>query len=284
MSEQSWLTTSFGVEMPRIIYGTAWKKDRTADLVAKALQAGFRGIDTACQPKHYDESLVGVALQRSKERGVERQDLYLQTKYTPLSSQDPDQLPYARSSPVGVQVAQSFETSKKNLRTDYVDCLILHSPLETHELTMQAWQAMETIQKAGGARQLGISNCYDFEVMKALYADASVKPAVVQNRFCRETGYAADLRHWCTEHGIVFQSFWSLTANADILSSNIVRTLAQKYIKTEAQIFFRYLSQSDIVPLTGTCSEQHMQDDLGIFDFELSSEDLNNVSLLLNQR
>jgi diketogulonate reductase-like aldo/keto reductase len=109
-----------------------------------------------------------------------------------------------------------------------------------------------------------------------------VKPAVVQNRFYQETGYDADLRRWCSNHGVIYQSFWTLTANPHIIASNTVRTIAQKYKKTEAQIFFRYLSQSGIVPLTGTSSEQHMKEDLSIFDFELSSEDLKNLSLLLN--
>lgn len=57
-------------KMPSILYGTAWKKERTADLVEQAIQMGFKAIDTACQPKHYDEKLVGVALQRLKEQGV----------------------------------------------------------------------------------------------------------------------------------------------------------------------------------------------------------------------
>jgi diketogulonate reductase-like aldo/keto reductase len=283
MEDQKWLTTSAGVKMPRIIYGTAWKKDRTADLVVKAIQAGFRGIDTACHPKHYNESLVGAALQRLQNQGIEREALFLQTKFTPLSGQDPRQVPYDKNSPVELQVAQSFEASKKNLQTEYVDSLILHSPMAPHALLMTAWNAMEKIQKTGKARQLGISNCYDTEVIRSLYADANVKPAVVQNRFYQETGYDADLRHWCSNYGVIYQSFWSLTANPHILSSNAVRTIAQRYKKTEAQIFFRYLSQSGIVPLTGTSSEQHMREDLGIFDFELSSEDLKNVSLLLNQ-
>lgn len=282
MSDQKWLTTSAGLKMPYIIYGTAWKKERTADLVSKALQAGFRGIDTACQPKHYDERLVGVALQRMKDQGIERGALYLQTKFTPLSSQDAGQVPYDKSSSLELQVAQSFETSTKNLQTAYVDGLLLHSPLVSHELTMKAWNAMEKIQRIGGARQLGISNCYDMGVIMALYSDASVKPAVVQNRFYLETGYDADLRHWCSTHGIIYQSFWSLTANPRILTSDTVLNLAQKYKKTEAQIFFRYLSHSGIVPLTGTCSEQHMKEDLNIFDFELSFEELNDVTLLLN--
>jgi len=282
MVDQKWLTTSAGVKMPRIIYGTAWKKDRTGDLVVKAVQTGFRGIDTACQPKHYDEALVGEALQRLKNQGIEREALFLQTKFTPLSGQDPRQVPYDINSPVELQVAQSFETSKKNLQTEYVDSLILHSPLAPHALLMKVWKAMEKIQKTGGARQLGISNCYDIKVIRSLYADADVKAAVIQNRFYPETGYDADLRRWCSKNGVVYQSFWTLTANPHILASPSVRTVAHKYNKTEAQIFFRYLTQSGIVPLTGTTSEQHMKEDLGIFDFELSSEELKQVGRLLD--
>ncbi len=267
--------------MPWLIYGTAWKKERTADLVVKAIQAGFRGIDTACQPKHYDEPLVGAALQRLKELRVERESLFVQTKFTPLDGQDPRRVPYDKNAPIESQVAQSFETSKKNLKTQYVDSLILHSPVAPHALLMKAWSAMETIQKAGGARQLGISNCYNTEIMRRLYADANVKPAVVQNRFYQETGYDADLRNWCSNHGVIYQSFWTLTANPHILDSNTVRSISRKYKKTKAQIFFRYLNQSCIVPLTGTCSEKHMREDLSVFDFELSSDDLSKVRSLL---
>ena len=283
MVDQKWLTTSAGVKMPRIIYGTAWKKDRTADLVVKAIQAGFRGIDTACQPKHYDEPLVGTALQRLKDHGIEREALFLQTKFTPLSGQDPRQVPYDKNAPIELQVAQSFEASTKNLQTEYVDSLVLHSPMAPHALLMKVWNAMEKIQKTGGVRQLGISNSYHTEVIRSLYADANVKPAVVQNRFYQETGYDADLRRWCSNHGVIYQSFWTLTANPHVLASNTVRTIAKKHNRTEAQIFFRYLSHSGIVPLIGTTSEQHMREDLSIFDFELSSKDLRNVSLLLNQ-
>jgi diketogulonate reductase-like aldo/keto reductase len=283
MVDQNWIKTSAGVKMPRIIYGTAWKKDRTADLVVKAIQTGFRGIDTACQPKHYNEALVGEALHRLKDHGIEREALFLQTKFTPLSGQDLRQVPYDMNAPVDLQVAQSFEVSKKNLQTEYVDSLVLHSPIAPHAILMKVWNAMEKIQKTGGARQLGISNCYDPEVFRSLYADATVKPSVVQNRFYQDTGYDVDLRHWCSNHGVIYQSFWTLTANPHIIASNTVRTIAKKYKKTEAQIFLRYLSQSGIVPLTGTSSEQHMREDLGIFNFELSPEDLKNVGLLLNQ-
>jgi diketogulonate reductase-like aldo/keto reductase len=283
MKDSTWLTSPAGIQMPRILYGTAWKKERTAELVAQALEAGFRGFDTACQPKHYDERLVGVGLSHSKALEIPRNELYLQTKYTPLSSQDPNKLPYDAKAPVASQVAQSFEVSQSNLQTDYVDCLILHSPMVPHETMMQAWQAMEAIHAGGGARQLGISNCYDPAVFKTLYADATVKPAVLQNRFYKDNGYDAEQRLWCAGQGVVFESFWSLTANAKLLVSPLVQDLAQAHERTEVQVFFRYLSQLGIVPLTGTSSEQHMREDLGIFDFELTAEQMNQMDTLLTQ-
>lgn len=283
MKEHNWLTTSAGIQMPRILYGTAWKAERTAELVKQALEAGFRGFDTACQPKHYNEQGVGEGLQHAQVLGIARSELYLQTKYTPLSSQDPHKLPYDANASVAEQVVQSFEVSLSNLRTDYVDCLILHSPMVPHESMMEAWQAMEAIHVSGGARQLGISNCYDLSVFQALYADASVKPAILQNRFYKDNGYDIAQRQWCTEQGVVFESFWSLTANANLLRSSLVQELAHDHDKTTAQVFFRYLSQLGIVPLTGTSSKQHMTEDLAIFAFELNAEQIQQMDNLLGQ-
>src|SRR4051812_44556029 len=123
---------------PPIIYGTAWKKDETQTLVARAIHAGFRGIDTACQPKHYHEPGVGAALVP-----FERASLYLQTKFTPLSGQDPKRVPYDVNASIAEQVAQSFAVSLRNLRTTYLDALLLHSPYPHEDQTMEAWQAME---------------------------------------------------------------------------------------------------------------------------------------------
>jgi len=277
MQNQDFFTSAAGVKMPWIIYGTAWKKERTADLVVKAVQTGFKGIDTACQPKHYQETLVGAALQKLETVGIERETLFIQTKFTPIDGQDPGKVPYDKYAPIESQVAQSFEVSTNNLQTQYVDSLVLHSPLSPHRLLMRTWSAMEAIHEAGGARQLGISNCYSSKVLAQLYADATVKPAVVQNRFYQQTGYDRKLRNWCAKHGLIYQSFWTLTANPHIVNSNIIRNIAQKYGKTAVQTFFRYLNQFGIVPLTGTSSEQHMQEDLTVFDFELSADELKKI-------
>lgn len=281
MTEKQWLTTSAGIKMPPILYGTAWKKDQTVDWVVKAIQCGFRGIDTACQPRHYNEPMVGDAIIKSQSQGIPRESLFVQTKFTPLSGQDPMQVPYDKNAPIAEQISQSFEVSKKNLHSDVIDSLVLHSPVAPHERLMDAWRAMEALHASGDVRQLGLSNCYHVEVINALYDEARVKPAVLQNRFYAQTGYDRALRRWCADHHIIYQSFWTLTANAHLLSSRVVQSLARQHGKTEAQILFRFLNQSGIVPLTGTCSEHHMQEDLGIFEFQLSSDECEGIDALL---
>ena len=281
MNSKDFLISAYGVRIPRIIYGTAWKKDSTAKLVEQAIGLGFRGIDTACQPKHYNEAGVGDGVAACLHRGIDRAELYLQSKFTPPSGQDPRQLPYDPRASLSEQVAQSFQTSLKNLQTTYLDSLVLHSPLANQQQTMEVWQAMEQIFQSGGAKQLGISNCYDPQQFEQLYRNATIKPAVIQNRFYAETQYDRDLRDFCRQHRIIYQSFWTLTANPGVLAHATLQTMAAKYRRSAAQIFFRYLSQIDIIPLTGTTSESHMREDLAIFDFELTADECNAVEMLL---
>ena len=271
----AFVTSSAGVRMPRILYGTAWKKDETETLVRTALLQGFRGIDTACQPKHYHEPGVGAGVasflnENASSGKLVRGDLYLQTKFTPLSGQDPARVPYEPKAPLAEQVRQSFAVSLRNLETDYLDCLVLHSPLPQARQSLEVWRAMESLVEARGVRQLGISNCYRLEQLEELYDSARYKPAVVQNRFYAETGYDRMIRAFCRQRGIIYQSFWTLTANPQVLAHRTVREMASRHGRTPPQILFRYLTQNDIVPLTGTRSEIHMREDLGVFEFELS--------------
>ena len=203
-----------GPPPPPLLYGTAWKTDRTEEFVFMAVQNGFRGIDTACQPKHYYEPGVGNALVRIYALGqIRREDMFIQTKYTPFSGQDKNNVPYDKDAKLSDQVIQSFHASLSNLQTDYLDSLVLHSPLEEHKDTMEVWRALEHIHSIGGTRFLGISNCYEREVLSALYAEASVKPSFLQNRFYGESGHDRDIRKFCDENGIIYQGFWTLTAN-----------------------------------------------------------------------
>lgn len=270
-----WFTSSAGVRVPKIIYGTAWKKAATEGLVAKALKQGFRGIDTACQPKHYEESAVGAAV-----KDQPRHEIFLQTKYTPVSGQDPASIPYDAQAPIAKQVARSCAISLKNLRTDYIDSLVLHSPLPSMKQTREAWQAMEALVDSGKVRQIGISNCYQLHYLEALYDGARIKPAVVQNRFYADTRFDANLRAYCRQRHIIYQSFWTLTANPKILVANTIAQLSAKYQRTAPQILFRYLTQIEVAPLTGTTSDQHMREDLAIFELTLDPPEIEALTSL----
>lgn len=284
MSEQNhtqyWVANS-GVHIPKILYGTAWKKEKTASLVEQALTLGFHGLDTAGQPKHYDEEGVGMGMAEALKSGLSRRDIFLQSKFTPLDGQDPQRLPYEATASLSEQVVQSFTHSLRNLQTDYLDSLVLHSPLPKLEDLREVWRAMENIVDSGKARQLGISNCYQTERLQDLYQWARIKPAVVQNRFYAQTGYDRDIRDFCRRHGMLYQSFWTLTANPALLAHGTVQSLVQRYQRSPAQILYRYLTQIGIIPLIGTTSTSHMKEDLAIFDFELLASECETVSDLL---
>lgn len=264
-----------------ILYGTAWKQDETERLVRRAIEAGFRGIDTACQPKHYNEAGVGAGIAACLNARLKRASLYIQTKFTPLSGQEPRQIPYDAKASLAEQVAQSGALSLKNLRTDYLDCLILHSPLPDPHETFEVWRAMEHLVDGGIARQLGISNCIRVEQLKAVCDSARVQPAVLQNRFHSESDYDRKLRAFCRERNIAYQGFWILTANPHLLAHETVHALARQHGRTPPQILFRYLTQTGVVPLTGTRSPVHMRQDLAIFDFELSAEECESMETML---
>jgi diketogulonate reductase-like aldo/keto reductase len=274
------ILSNANLRIPQIIYGTAWKKDATERLVSVAIRNGFRGIDTACQPKHYDEAGAGAGIAACIKQGLARHDLYLQSKFTSLSGQDPKRVPYDPKAPLADQVAQSIGASLKNLQTEYLDCVLLHSPMPTMAQTQSVWRALESFIDNGQVRQLGISNCYRLTDLLTLYRSARIKPAVLQNRFYAETYYDRNIRDYCNQEKIIYQSFWTLSANPDLLAHATMTALASTYERTAAQILFRYLTQIGVVPLSGTQSEAHMRDDLAIFDFELTKEEQHAIEKL----
>src|SRR5262249_41111247 len=111
------------VSIPSFMYGTAWKKEATKQLVKFAVAAGFRAIDTANQLIHYQEALVGEALQELEKEGIKRDVLFLQTKFTSADGQD-HRTPYDASADLTTQVRQSFESSLVHLCTGYIDSYV----------------------------------------------------------------------------------------------------------------------------------------------------------------
>jgi diketogulonate reductase-like aldo/keto reductase len=270
------------VRTPTIIYGTAWKEDRTAKLVEMAVRAGFRAIDTANQRRHYFEAGVGEALAKLYRAGaVKREELFLQTKYTYRPGQD-DRLPYDPQAPLATQVAQSMASSLEHLGTDYVDSYVLHGPASGNGWThydAEVWSAMKKQREAGRARVLGVSNVRlgHLQQMTALHGET---PAFVQNRCFAVTGWDYEVRQFCREHAIVYQGFSLLTANVDVVHGELLARIAGRLRATAAQVIFAFARQVGMVPLTGTSNEQHMKEDLASVTLELSEEDVRAIETI----
>ena len=275
------LTTYNNVDIPSFMYGTAWKKDATAQLVQLAVSSGFRAIDTANQLIHYQEALVGEALVALDNRGIKRETLFLQTKFTSVEGQD-HRTPYDASADIATQVGQSFESSLKHLHTDYVDSYVLHGPYSRAGLgkaDCEVWAAFEEIYKSGRTKMIGISNVTAGQLAQ-LCEQAEIKPMVVQNRCYAVLGWDQEVREICQANQIIYQGFSLLTANRDVLREPEILEMAKRLETGPQQVIFRFAMQIGMLPLTGTTSEQHMKDDLQVEGFELTPEETNRIELI----
>jgi diketogulonate reductase-like aldo/keto reductase len=260
-----------GVRVPWVLYGTAWKEERTEELVVQALAAGFRGIDTANQRRHYFEAAVGAALARS---AVPRAELFIQTKFTPIDGQD-DRLPYDADADLTTQVGQSFARSLEHLGVAQIDSYVHHGPTtpDWGADDQEIWAAMEALQRAGRTRLLGISNISAAE-LAVLCRHATVPPAFVQNRCYARTGWDREVRAFCRDHGIVYQGFSLLTANQRALGRPTITELARRRGATVPQLVFAFARAVGMLPLTGTSDPIHMQQDLASLRVDLEAEEI----------
>jgi diketogulonate reductase-like aldo/keto reductase len=275
------LATYNHVPLPSFMYGTAWKKDATTQLVQLAVAAGFRAIDTANQLIHYQEALVGEALQALAKQGIARETLFLQTKFTPTNGQD-HRTPYDASADLTTQVKQSFDSSLAHLHTDYVDSYVLHGPYSRYSLgaaDREVWAAMEVLYRAGKTKMIGISNVTAEQVTQ-LCAEATVKPMVVQNRCYAALGWDQEVRKICQSHGIIYQGFSLLTANRDVLADPEMRAIAKRFGTGPAQVVFAFAMHIGMLPLTGTTNSQHMKEDLQAERLSLSAEDIQQIETI----
>ncbi len=275
------LTAYNRVPIPSFMYGTAWKKEATAQLVELAVTSGFTAIDTANQLIHYQEALVGEAMQLLEKKGIARDSLFLQTKFTSVDGQD-HRTPYDASADLTTQVRQSFDSSLSHLGTEYVDSYVLHGPHRRRglgEADWEVWTAMEGLYRSGKTKMIGISNVTAGQLAE-LCEQANVKPMVVQNRCFAALGWDKDVRDICQAHGLIYQGFSLLTANRAVLADPEVRTIAERLGTGSAQIIFRFAMQIGMLPLTGTTSQQHMKEDLQAEQLALSTEEIQRIETI----
>ncbi len=270
------------VNLPRFLYGTAWKEDETQRLTALALAQGFRGIDTANQRRHYHEAAVGQAIQAALASGlVPRDELFLQTKFTFRRGQD-HRLPYDPDAPIPTQVEQSFASSLAHLGVETIDSYVLHGPTQRTGLVAAdwaAWRAMEALHDRGQARLLGVSNV-TAEQLQALCDQARIRPHFVQNRCYADQGWDRRVRQFCAAHAITYQGFSLLTANRAVLAHPELVRIAARHGRTAAQVIFRFALDVGMIPLTGTTSVEHMREDLDVFAFRLEPGEVERIERL----
>jgi diketogulonate reductase-like aldo/keto reductase len=263
------------------MYGTAWKKVATTELVQLAVASGFKAIDTANQLIHYQEALVGEALQALAKQGIARDAFFLQTKFTSADGQD-HRTPYDANADLTTQVSQSFDSSLSHLHTDYVDSYVLHGPSSRRGLgaaDWEVWEAMEDLYQSGKTKMIGISNVTAAQLSQ-LCAQATVKPMVVQNRCFAALGWDKEVREICQGHDIIYQGFSLLTANRAVLADSEVLAIARRLGASPAQVIFRFAMQIGMLPLTGTTNPQHMKEDLQAAQLVLSAEDIELIETI----
>ena len=254
------ITLNNGVKMPVIGYGVFQIQDekQCEQCVVDAVETGYRLIDTAAV--YGNEEAVGRAVRRC---GVPRDELFLTSK---LWVQD--------ASYEGAKAA--IDHSLKNLQTDYLDLYLIHRPFGDY---YGAWRAMEEAIDAGKLRAIGLSN-FDPARVVDLTMNNRITPAVNQVE-CHPFYQQEDTRRFLQEQGIVMEAWASFAeGKKQIFQNETLRQIGAQYGKSPAQLILRWNIQRGIVPLAKSVHRERMEQNLSVFDFALSDEDMLAISRL----
>ena len=256
---------SNGVGIPCIGFGT-WQTpdgDVAVRSVAAAIEAGYRHIDTA--QAYGNEESVGKGI---RESGIDRKDLFVTTKL--WNSNHSYKL-----------TMRTFEESMNKLGLDYLDLFLIHWPnpiaFRDHwqEANAESWKAMEELYEAGKIRAIGVSNFRPHHIEEILKT-AKVAPMVNQIRLC--PGDTQDETvNWCREHGMVLEAYSPLGIG-QIFEVSEMQKLAEKYHRSIAQVCIRWSLQRGYLPLPKSVTPSRIQENLKVFDFELSDEDVQLIA------
>ena len=254
------LTLNDGRRIPQIGYGCWQLSDAQApDLVGKALQAGYRLIDTAAA--YGNEAGVGRAV---RDAQVPRAEIFLTTKlWNDRQGRD--------------EARRAFDESLKRLGLPYVDLYLIHWPCPQRRLFVETWKTLLELRKEGRAKSIGVSN-FTPEHIATLVAETGVTPAVNQielhPRFQREAPRADDARH-----GIVTES-WSPLGQGKELNDPAILAIAKAHGKTAAQVILRWQVQIGCVAIPKTARPERIVENIALFDFELSPQEMDQMTAL----
>ena len=248
------VTLNNGLKMPKVGFGVYQIKnqEQCKQAVLDAIDVGYRLIDTA--QSYGNEEAVGKAIQETQ---VPRSELFITTKVW--------------ISNYGYEKAKaSVEESLKKMQLDYIDLVLLHQPFNDY---YGAYKALEDLYKEGKIKAIGVSNFYpDRLVDLAIFSD--VKPAVNQvevNVFHQQI----EAQTYNEKYGVQMEAWAPFAEGRNNMFTNPeLKAIGDRYGKTIAQVILRWLVQRGIVPLAKSVKKERMQENINIFDFELSDEDM----------
>lgn len=226
--------------------------------VSEALKNGYRLIDTAYI--YHNEEDVGRAI---RESGMIREEIFITTKLYPNQYADAE---------------RAIDEALERLGVDYIDLMLLHHP-GRHDI--DAYKAMEKAVKAGKIRSIGLS-CYYVKELNEFLPKVTIMPAVVQNEI-HPYYQDKEVTDFIQKKGIVVEGWYPLGGRgytAEMLGNKVLTEIGDKYGKTAAQIILRWNLQRNVVIIPGSSNPLHIMENMDIFDFELSAEDMEKISRL----
>ncbi len=255
----NYITLSNGVKMPQLGYGVYQvTKGECESCVLDALKAGYRLIDTA--QSYFNEEEVGSAIKKS---GIPREEIFLTTKIWIEN--------YGYE-----QCKASIEHSMQKLQTDYIDLLLLHQPFADY---YGAWRALEEYYEAGKIKAIGISNFYP-DRMIDIATFARIKPMINQIEI-HPHHQQGEAKKWNDKYGIQLEAWAPFgEGRGDMFTEPILTEIGSKYGKTSAQVILRWHLQRGIIIIPKSTHYERMVENLSVFDFELSNEDMDKIANL----
>jgi len=252
-------TLSNGVKMPMLGYGVYQvTKEECERCVLDALKAGYRSIDTA--QSYFNEEEVGSAVGKS---GIPRNQIFLTTKVWV------EHYGYE-------ECKKSVESSLKKLRTDYIDLMLLHQPFADY---YGAWRALEELYEEGKLRAIGISNFYP-DRMVDIASFARIRPMINQvevHPHNQQTG----AKEWNEKYGLQLEAWAPFgEGRGGMFELPELKIIADKHNKTAAQVILRWHLQRGVVVIPKSTHIERMEENLNVFDFELSAEDMTEIAVL----
>jgi len=255
--------SAHGAKMPAIGFGTMELPERPAELVAAAIHAGYRHIDTA--RKYGTEAHVGEGIRASR---IARQELFVTTKVTELDAHEADFM-------------RSVETSLSALRLDYVDLLLIHWPQPKVPFS-ETIGALARAKRLGLARHIGVSNFTLAMLDEAVSAcpEPLITNQVEYHAYIPQDRMLTALK----KHGMILTAYCPL-ARGKLFDDPVLNEIAEAHGKTAAQIALRWLIQQPMVAaVPRALSESHIEENLNVFDFTLSEEEMQRISTLRKKR